>query len=227
MGIMKAVIYLRVSTEDQSLGIEAQRSACHAYCEKNKIPIAAEFVDEGLSGGLPPEDRPALLSALESLNKGDIFLVAKRDRVARCKRAVSLVEMAVEKKKGRIISTQDEGTWAQDENDPMAFMMRSMADTFAQFERLTIKQRTRAALAVKKSKGERTGHIPFGFKLAEDGIHLEVEEEEQSIIKLIRELKDSGMSIREIADELNEREILNRGSTWSKSSTHRILQKAA
>lgn len=224
---MKAIVYLRVSTDEQNLGIEAQRAACKAYCQKSGIEIVAEFVDEGFSGGLPPEDRPALLSALESLKKGDILLVAKRDRVARCKKAVALVELATERKKARIISTQDEGTWAQDENDPMAFMMRSMADTFAQFERLTIKQRTRAALAVKKSKGERTGYIPFGFKLAKDGIRLETDEEEQSIIKLIRELQNSGLSVRRIAEELNSRGKLNRGSRWSKSSTHRILQKAA
>lgn len=224
---MKAVIYLRVSTDDQCLGIDGQRSACEAYCEKNGIEISGVHIDEGLSGGLPPQERPSLLSALDSLGKDDILLVAKRDRVARCKRAVSLIEMAVEAKKGRIISTQDEGTWAEDENDPMAFMMRSMADTFAQFERLIIRQRTRTALAVKKSRGERTGHIPFGFMLAEDGVHLEVNEEEQSIIKLIVELKESGMSVRKISEELNKRQKFNRGSTWTKSSTHRILQKAA
>lgn len=49
--------------------------------------------------------------------------------------------MATQTKKARIVSTNHEGTWSEDENDSMAFMMRSMADTFAQFERLTIKSR--------------------------------------------------------------------------------------
>ena len=226
---MKAVIYLRVSTDDQSLGIEAQRSACEQYCTKHNIDMVSEHVDEGITGALPPEERPALMAALGALKKGYILLIAKRDRVARCKKAVCLIETAVETKKARIISTIDEGTWSDDANDPMAFMMRSMADTFSQFERLTIKSRTKAALAVKKSKGERVGHIPFGCRLATDGIHLELDENEQNIIRLMRKLQESGMSIREIADELNKQKHLNRCETlWSKSACHRILsQKAA
>lgn len=226
---MRAVIYLRVSTDDQSLGIEAQRKACLQYCLNRDISIAGEFFDEGLSGSLQPQDRPALTEALNCLKKGDVLLVAKRDRIARCKKALCLIEMTAEARKARIISTVDEGTWSEDENDPMAFMMRSMADTFAQFERLTIKSRTKAALAVKKAKGERTGHIPFGYRLAADGIHLEIDENEQNIIRLMRKLNESGMSIRDIANELNKQQLFNRSEKpWSKSACHRILnQKAA
>lgn len=43
---MRAIIYLRVSTDDQSLGIEAQRKACQQYCQNRGISIAAEFFDE-------------------------------------------------------------------------------------------------------------------------------------------------------------------------------------
>lgn len=225
--VMRAVIYLRVSTDDQSLGIEAQRVACLQYCEKNGIAIVGEYTDEGFSGGLPPEKRDYLPTAINSLGKGDILLVAKRDRIARCNRAVMDIERLVETKKARIISTIDEGTWSVDQDDPMSFLVRSMTDTFSQLERLTIKKRTKAALAVKKSKGERVGHIPFGYRLAADEIHLEVDENEQNIIRLMGELQKSGMSIREIAENLNSRNIFNRGSTWKKSSAHRILKKAA
>jgi DNA invertase Pin-like site-specific DNA recombinase len=224
---MKAIIYLRVSTDEQNLGVDVQRANCLQYCQKHSIEIGGEYIDDGLSGGLAPEDREGLLKALDLLKKGDILLVHKRDRLARCNQAIALVEMAVSKKKARVISCADEGTWAADQNDPMAFMMRSMADTFSQFERLTIKQRTKSALAVKKSRNERTGHVPFGYKLAADGIHLEVCEEERDIIALMKELQSSGMTIRKIAAELNRRETFNRGDEWTKSATHRILQKAA
>lgn len=226
---MRAVIYLRVSTDDQSLGIEAQRKACLQYCLNRGMSIVGEFFDEGLSGSLQPQDRPALTKALNCLGKGDVLLVAKRDRIARCNKALSLIEIATEARKSRIISTIDEGTWTENKDDPMAFMMRSMTDMFAQFERLTIKSRTKAALAVKKAKGERTGHIPFGYHLADDGVHLEIDENEQNIIRLMRELYESGMSIRDIADELNKQQLFNRSEKlWSKSACHRILnQKAA
>jgi DNA invertase Pin-like site-specific DNA recombinase len=226
---MRAIIYLRVSTDDQSLGIEAQRKACLQYCLNRGISIAGEFSDEGVSGSLMPKDRPALTEALNCLKKGDILLVAKRDRIARFDKALHAIKEKTEDKKAKIISAIDEGTWTENKDDPMAYMMRLMADGFAEFERLTIKTRTIAALAVKKAKGERTGHIPFGYHLANDGIHLEIDENEQNIIRLMRKLHESGMSVRNIADELNKQGLFNRSEKpWSKSACHRILnQKAA
>jgi DNA invertase Pin-like site-specific DNA recombinase len=38
----------------------------------------------------------------------------------------------------------------------------------AEFERDQVSERTRFALAHKKAKGERTGGVPYGFRLAED-----------------------------------------------------------
>ena len=43
-----------------------------------------------------------------------------------------------------------------------------MVDAFAEYERAIIRARTRAALAVKRGRGERTGEVPYGFRLAED-----------------------------------------------------------
>ena len=76
------------------------------------------------------------------------------------------------------------------------------------------KGKTKNALAAKKLKGERVGHIPFGFQLTE-GNRIELNPAEQDVLKQIRELRLSGMSIREIAKELNDRGIFNRnGNKW-------------
>jgi site-specific DNA recombinase len=82
-------------------------------------------------------------------------------------------------------------------------------------------------LQTKKAKGERVGHIPFGQKLAADGIHLEECATEQDILQQINDLKSRGLSIRAIAAAMNERKAFNRGAEWNASSVHRILQKAA
>ncbi len=39
--------------------------------------------------------------------------------------------------------------------------MRRIVDAFAEYERLLIKAHTRAALAVKRSRGEQTCDIPY------------------------------------------------------------------
>src|SRR5260370_30004876 len=58
-----AVAYVRVSTEEQNLGPEAQRAAIGAWAERHGVRIAATFEDR-LSGGTAPEDRPGLVAAL-------------------------------------------------------------------------------------------------------------------------------------------------------------------
>jgi DNA invertase Pin-like site-specific DNA recombinase len=223
---MRAIIYLRVSTDDQSLGIEAQRTACLEYCLKNGIQVLGEFVDEDLSGGLDINKRPGLIGAENHLKKGDLLLVQKRDRISRDVGNIINLEKKLNKKGCKLISAKEEVSNGTDTN---SILMKRMLDTFAEHERNTIRDRTVAALAIKKSKGERVGHIPFGYQLALDGIHLEINENEQSIIRLMRKLQKSGMSIREIADNLNEKKQFNRfEKQWSKSACHRILsQKAA
>jgi len=51
-----------------------------------------------------------------------------------------------------------------------------------------IRARTRAALAVKKTRGERVGAVPFGYRLAADGVHVDKDEGEQATIARVREL---------------------------------------
>lgn len=222
---MKFIAYLRVSTEDQSLGLDAQKFACETYCQKLGHELNEIFSDEGLSGGLSFDKRPGILDALASLEKGDVLLVAKRDRLSRGDTlAMAMIEAGVARKGAKIISTAGEGTESE---DPASILMRRMVDAFGEYERLIIKSRTKAALQTKKAKGERVGHIPFGQQLAADGIHLEECVAEQDILQQINDLKSRGLSIRAIAAAMNERKAFNRGAEWNASSVHRILQKAA
>jgi DNA invertase Pin-like site-specific DNA recombinase len=226
---MKVIGYLRVSTDQQAesgLGIEAQLKAIEVYAEKNGCKITSIYRDDGISGAAQLEDRVGLMDALNNLGKGDILLVAKRDRLARGDN-MALIQMMVTKKKAKIISTAGEGTEG-DQDDPMMYMMRGMTDLFSGFERLLIKSRTKAALSAKKARGERVGHIPFGYQLADDGIHIEMNELEQSILTQMRELRSKGLSIRNIAEEMNQRGAFNRGQAkWNHASVHRVMRMAA
>lgn len=68
------------------------------------------------------------------------------------------------------------------------------------------------ALAHKRHQGERvSGRIPFGYALADDGVHLVELPEEQHVIGLILELRGQGMTYRAIADELHTRGIAAKG----------------
>ncbi len=103
-----------------------------------------------------------------------------------------------------------------------------MIDAFAEFERNIICERTRAAMQAKKKKNERVGHIPFGYRLAEDGVHIEKDGREKAILKQIQDLMEEGLSTRKIAAEMNRRGAFNRGgSKWNHGSIHRVMTKIA
>jgi len=59
-----AVALLRVSTDEQALGMEAQRAAIAGWAERQGITIAHWAEDVGVSGGADLDKRPGLLEAL-------------------------------------------------------------------------------------------------------------------------------------------------------------------
>ncbi len=221
---MKYIIYLRVSKDQQvqsGLGLEAQRDMCLRYI-KEPFSQVLEYADEGFSGALDMSKRPALLSALNILEKDDILLIAKRDRLGRDPICNAMIERAVERKKARLISASGD---TRDDNDPTSILMRRMVDAFAEYERLIIGARTKAALDVKKKRNERIGHIPFGYRLCMDNVHLEPDEIEQKTLSYINTMRDNHFSYRRIAMELNEMQINNRnGNLWNHVSITRVIK---
>jgi len=147
------------------------------------------------------EQRPGLLDAISHLEKDDMLLVAKRDRLGRDPIVVALIERTVARRGARIISAAGEGT---EGDDPSNVLMRRIIDAFAEYERLIIGARTKTALQCKNQRGERVGSIQYGFRLAEDGKRLLPEPKEQEIIELACKLRSKGMTIREVAKELTK-----------------------
>jgi site-specific DNA recombinase len=162
-----AVAYLRVSTEEQSLGPEAQRSAIRSWATARSVRVASWHEDRGVSGGAELVDRPALLAALEALVhcRAGQLVVAKRDRLARDVLEAGAIEAAAASRGARVVSADG----VADGNDPTTILLRQLLDSFAQFEREMIRARTKAALAAKKARGERVGTVPHGKVLAESG----------------------------------------------------------
>ena len=100
--------------------------------------------------------------------------------------------------------------------------------SLAQMERKLIRERTAAALQSKKSRSEQVGKIPFGYELAVDGVHLEPEPNEQTVISLISRLKGKGLSCRRIAKDLNQRSYCTKkGGAWTHVQVSRLLRQAS
>lgn len=224
----KVIGYRRVSTQEQSnsgLGLEAQQLAITVAAARLGLPLAETFTDAGVSGGLALEQRPALLAALNALGKGDVLVIAKRDRLGRDLLNCALIQRLVERKKARVVSAAGEGS---DDDGPTSVLMRTIVDAFSQYERALIQSRTRAALAVKKTRNERIGGLPYGSRLAGDGRTLEPHAEEQRALTLLLELRAAGCTMAAVAARLNELGFRSRaGGRWTKQAVHMQLVRAA
>lgn len=211
----RALGYRRVSTHEQSqsgLGLDAQAEAITRTASRLGLAVTATFDDLGVSGGLPLEDRPGLLTALDGLRRGDTLIVAKRDRLGRSVLNVAMIERLVERKGCRVLSCAGEGT---DDDGPTSVLMRSIVDAFAQYERAVIRSRTRAALAALKARGCRAGNLPFGYNVAEDGRTLVPHPEEQRALTRLRDLRAAKLSCRAVATQLNVEGYVTRcGAPW-------------
>jgi DNA invertase Pin-like site-specific DNA recombinase len=203
---MQAVGYVRVSTDEQSLSVDAQWQALERWYQAHQSPLMAVYTDVGVSGGTPLEKRPGLLSALNALTRGRVLLVVRRDRLARDTLTAAMCEKIAQKIGASIMTVTGEGSG----EGPEAQLMRTILDAFAQYEKARIALRTKAGLARKRERGERLGMVPYGWQLAADGVHLADHASEQAVIATVRALRASGLSYRAIADELNRRGLVNR-----------------
>jgi DNA invertase Pin-like site-specific DNA recombinase len=219
-----AVGYLRVSTEDQNLGPEAQRAALERYAQAHGLVLAGTEADLGVSGGALIEKRPGLLSALAALTAhgAGVLLVAKRDRLARDPIVSAMVERLAERSGAKIVSADGAGNG----DDLAAVLMRRMVDTFAEYERALIRARTKSALAVKAARGERVGTVPYGFRVLEGG-RLGHDDAEQATIARVRGLRAAGATFQAIVDELNAAGVPARGQRWHLASVHAIVRREA
>lgn len=224
----RAVGYIRVSTLDQAtegVSLDAQREKVAAWCLVNDIELGDVFVDAGLSGKRA-DNRPALNDALEAVTAcGGVLVVYSLSRLARSTKDTIEISERLNAAGADLVSLSEK----IDTTSAAGKMVFRMLAVMAEFERDLVSERTTAALAHKKSRGERVGQIPFGFELAEDGVTLEPNAREQEILSLIRDLREQGLSMRRIAEELTARRVPTKEgrSKWSHQTIHSILGRAA
>jgi len=78
-----------------------------------------------------------------------------------------------------------------DMTNPYGRAMAQMASVFAELERAMIRERTRAAMRVKRGRGERiSGHAPYRWDFGQDGLLIE-NPLEQEVIAWIQVLHDA------------------------------------
>ncbi|UCZ61463.1 recombinase family protein [Mycolicibacterium phocaicum] len=205
----RAAVYLRVSTDDQVTSIEVQRATCARIAAQHGYEIVGEYLDENVSGAIAIDKRPALKRALADLasNMADRLIVAKLDRLARNVRVALEIEEDYAARDGWGIVLGDMDI---DTSTAAGKLQLSMFASVAKFERDRISERTREALAVKRSQGVRLGRPSVLPSAIVERIVLE---------------RQQGRSLRAIADGLARDGVptAQGGKTWHASTIRKVL----
>lgn len=204
----RAVAYLRVSTDEQNAGIEAQRLAIESIALARGLDVVSWQIDEDVSGTLDIASRPALSAALALLDskEADRLIVAKLDRLARDTIVALQIDRGATKSGWAIVF----GDLDIDTSTAAGKMQLSMFASLAQFERDRISERTREALAVKRAQGIKLGR-PVVLPPA--------------VIKRIHKEREAGRSLRAIAAGLTADNVptARGGPVWQVSTIQRIV----
>ncbi len=222
-----AVAYCRVSTDRtrQELGSEAQRAAIETWARRSGVSIVARFEEE-VSGGSPLDRRPILLEALgaTAAHGAGLLVVQRLDRFSRDPLTAALAEAELQ----RHWATLAVAAGAGGGTDPRSELVRGILFSVARFEKAMIRARIKAALDVKRRRGELTGVAPYGFRLAEDGKTLKLDPHEATIKERLRALRASGLTVREVLSHATMAGLLNRaGKPFTIAALHKLIRDAS
>ena len=226
-----AVAYIRVSTEEQvseGVSLDAQEAALRAYCTMRGLTLVELVKDAGVSAGKALVARDGGSRVLELVKSGEVGAVVawKLDRLFRdCSDCLTVTGRW--DRAGVALHLVDMGGQAVDTGTAMGRFFLTILAGAAEMERNLIRERTSAGMSFKKARGERVGSVPYGFRLASDGVNLEPEPAEQEVIDRVKALRAEGLTLQAITDRLNSDGTPARGKRWHLTTVARLLKREA
>jgi DNA invertase Pin-like site-specific DNA recombinase len=220
---MREVVgYIRVSTQDQGrsgLGLEAQRENIERFCQANDFTVVEWYSDTQSGKGDETDNfRPGLTAALAHARKlkGKV-MIAKLDRLSR---EVAYISNLMKKQRTPFVAC-DLGPNADD------FNLHIYA-AFGQRERTFISERTRAALAAKRERGEKLGNPNLdAVRLLGHQRRAEIANDyAEKMLPTIQAFRGLGYSLRKTAAEMNKSGLVTqRCGRWSAMQVARVLDR--
>jgi DNA invertase Pin-like site-specific DNA recombinase len=168
----RVAIYARVSTADDQT-TENQIRELRDVAGQHGWEVAFVFDDNGISGAVPREDRPAMKALLRAVARRKIDMVATWavDRLGRS--LVDLLGFLSElHAKGIGLYLHQQGL---DTTTPAGRAMFQMLGVFAEFERAMVRERVLSGMARARASGTRSGK-PIGRPAVPEEINQKIRE---------------------------------------------------
>ena len=166
----RTFLYARVSTKDQTTDNQVQEVQAAGFAVEPQRVIV-----EAISGSTVAMERPGFTKLLERLEKSDVLIVTKLDRLGR--NAID-VQSTVKELSKRGIKVHCLALGGADLTSSAGKMTMGVLAAVAEFERDLIVERTQAGLARAKAEGKKLGR-PEATKTTEEVQRLKAKEKSQ------------------------------------------------
>ena len=200
---MKAVIYSRVSTDEQAkegVSLDNQLQKCRLQAEINDFTIIDEIQDAGRSAkSIQGREGLNQVITLVKSKKINAVIIYKLDRLTRNVSDLNMLIQLFNKYNVSLISVRD----SLDTQSASGRMVINLLGVISQWERETISERTSEAMSYLKSQGRKVSkHIPFGYRMVDNVIVKD--EAEWEVVERIHAMREGGASFPEIAKAVND-----------------------
>jgi site-specific DNA recombinase len=231
-GPERVAIYARVSTDEQAerQTIAGQLDACREYCLAKGYEIVAEFLDDGISGAVPFDERPEGKRLLE-VTQDRLFskvIVYCVDRLGR-----DVVEGSLARKEFEHRGAPLEFVLHTFDGTPEGRLAFNIFLSFAEYERAAIRRRTMLG-HLRRVKGGKylASRPPFGYTYNQEAGQLEPHPENAAVVREIFQWARGGAGLKTIVSRLEEKGIPPPSSGypkrrsnwgWHFTTVHKIL----
>jgi site-specific DNA recombinase len=231
-------LLLRVSSEEQRdrETIQIQDEFLRQYSDLYGLDVAGIYSDDGVSGTIPLHERPEGRRLLEDAREGKFktVLVYKLDRLGR---SLLVIVDAHDRLQEAGVALRS-ATEPIDTSTPSGRLIFQMLASFAEYERETIGERTRAGFHRALRNGKFPGRLPYGYRLSPDERGLEIVEEEAAVVREIIANIAEGSTLYAESKRLNDEGIPSpgrryksgerkHGPTWSRTTVADFVHQSA
>ncbi len=168
--MQKAVIYTRVSTDEQAkngLSLKGQEDAAREYCRREAIEVAEVFCDAGESA--KTANRPQLIASIayctDHYKEIDYYLVWKMDRLARMAYDTAVIDANLQKLGIQLRSVTEPIT-----DSPIGSLTKTMLAGFAQFDNDVRAERSTSGVKRRIEEGGWPHMAPLGYNNFTDSL---------------------------------------------------------
>lgn len=231
--MLRGAKYGRYSCDrQQEQSIDGQFRVIEDYAAKNDIQIVATYIDKAMTGTNDNRDGFQQMMRDSDRKEWDVVLVYKLDRFSRNK-----YEMAIHRKHLKDNGIKIVSVMENIPDSPEGILLESLLEGMNQYYSEELSQKTKRGMNETRLKGNFIGGvINYGWSLypvyseengkkVQTATRVAINEEEAPIVKEIFTEYANGKNPIDIARDLYNRGVLNRGKYFRADTIYHILRQ--